>query len=224
MKYNLLKIFLLFMAITPIANAQDWPNLKRFRVDNEKLKQDNTKIAAVFMGDSITDFWINSSSDFFSQNNYIDRGISGQTSPQMLLRFRADVLDLKPKAVLILCGTNDLAGNTGPSTLQMTENNIMDMAQLAKANKIKVLLCSITPSNKFGWKPELKPADDIIALNKWIAAYAKENHFTFVDYYSALVNTEKGMQAAYSKDGVHPTKEGYTVMEGVVQPILKKML
>lgn len=224
MKFNILKFFLLFMALTPIANAQDWPNLNRFRTDNEKLKQDNTKIDAIFMGDSITDFWINSSSNFFSQNHYVDRGISGQTSPQMLLRFRADVLDLKPKAVVILCGTNDIAGNTGPSTLQMTEDNIMSMAQLAKANKIKVVLCSVTPSNKFGWKPNLHPADDIIALNKWIENYAKENRFAFANYYPALVNDAKGMQTAYSKDGVHPTKEGYMVMESVIQPVLKRVL
>lgn len=212
------------MIFSTAASAQDWPNFGRYRADNEKIKQNKTKVAAIFMGDSITDFWINSSSSFFSDNNYVDRGISGQTSPQMLVRFRADVLDLKPKAVVILCGTNDIAGNTGPSTLQMIEDNIMSMAQLAKANKIKVLLCSVTPSNKFGWKPDLKPADDIIALNQWIANYAKENHFTFVNYHSALSNDEKGMKAEYAKDGVHPTKEGYAVMESVVQPLLKKIL
>ena len=212
------------MVFSTMAKAQDWPNLARYRDANEKIKQDKTKTAAIFMGDSITDGWINSSSDFFSQNNYLDRGISGQTSPQMLVRFRADVLDLKPKAVVILCGINDIAGNTGPSTLKMIEDNIMSMAQLAKASNIKVVICSVTPSNKFGWKPELKPADDIITLNKWIAEYAKENRFTFANYYPALVNDAKGMKTEYSKDGVHPTKEGYTVMESVIQPILKKIL
>ncbi|MET4083770.1 lysophospholipase L1-like esterase [Pedobacter sp. UYP30] len=224
MKYATIKIFFLLMVFSTLANAQDWPNLGRYRDANDKLKQDNTKVAAIFMGDSITDFWVNSSSGFFSDNHYVDRGISGQTSPQMLIRFRTDVLELKPQAVVILCGTNDIAGNTGPSTLKMIEDNIMSMAQLAKANKIKVVLCSVTPSNKFGWKPNLMPADDIVALNSWIAEYAEANHFKFANYYPALVNDTKGMKAEYSKDGVHPTKEGYTVMESVIQPILKKIL
>ncbi|MBC7417406.1 MAG: acylhydrolase, partial [Pedobacter sp.] len=141
MKYATVKLFFLLMVFSTMAKAQDWPNLARYRDANEKIKQDKTKTAAIFMGDSITDGWINSSSDFFSQNNYLDRGISGQTSPQMLVRFRADVLDLKPKAVVILCGINDIAGNTGPSTLKMIEDNIMSMAQLAKASNIKVVIC-----------------------------------------------------------------------------------
>jgi len=207
------------------ANAQDWPNLGRYQADNEKLKQDPAaKTTVVYMGDSITDFWIGASPDFFKQNNYVDRGISGQTSPQMLLRFRADVIDLKPKAVVLLCGTNDIAGNTGPETLEMVENNIKSMAELAKANKIKVILCSVLPANKFGWRPNLQPADTIISLNAWISDYAKKSHFTYVDYHQAMADDQKGLGKNYSEDGVHPNKAGYAVMEKLVQEAIKNNL
>jgi lysophospholipase L1-like esterase len=225
MKHLKIALILLLTAGIQFANAQDWPNLGRYQADNEKLKQDQAAhVAVVYMGDSITDFWIGASPDFFQQNNYIDRGISGQTSPQMLLRFRADVIELKPKAVVILCGTNDIAGNTGPETLEMVENNIMSMAELAKANKIKVILSSVLPANKFGWKPNLQPADNIIALNAWISDYAKSKHFAYVDYYPALVDDQKGLGKNYSEDGVHPNKAGYAVMEKLVQDVIKKTL
>jgi lysophospholipase L1-like esterase len=217
--------FLLLLIGPLFAGAQDWPNLNHYRAGNEKLKKDSIgHIKVVYMGDSITDFWIGASPDFFAQNGYVDRGISGQTSPQMLLRFRTDVIELKPKAMVLLCGTNDIAGNTGLSTLEMTEGNIMSMAELAKANKIKVILCSVLPANKFGWKPAMQPADSIINLNNWISNYAQKNHFAYVDYYPAMVDEEKGLKKEFSKDGVHPNKAGYTVMEQIVETVIRKIL
>jgi lysophospholipase L1-like esterase len=203
-------------------HAQDWPNLRRYEKDNEKLKDSTVKV--VYMGDSITASWFSADSSFFKQHNYVDRGIGGQTSPQMLLRFRQDVIELKPKAVVILCGTNDIAGNTGPMTLSMTEDNIKDMAELAKVNKIKVVLCSVLPADHFNWRKEVQPADSIIELNAWIKAYAKNKHFGYVDYYSALVNDRKGMKTDYSKDGVHPNPAGFAIMEPLVQAAIRKAL
>ncbi len=193
--------------------AQDWPNLGRYHAKNDSIKM----AKVVYMGDSITDSWIDASPDFFAENDYTDRGISGQTSPQMLLRFRQDVIGLKPKLVVLLCGINDIAGNTGPSSLEMIEANIQSMTELAKANHIGVILCSVLPAVRIFWKPELRPADSIIALNTWISNYALSKHFHYVDYYTALVNDQKDLRAEYSKDGVHPNLAGYKMMEGMVK-------
>ncbi|GAB3906693.1 SGNH/GDSL hydrolase family protein [Mucilaginibacter boryungensis] len=228
MKYNFfgykLTVFVLMAGLLTglSVKAQDWPNLKRYQTANEQVK--DSTINVVYMGDSITDFWLKSSPDFFSGHHYAGRGISGQVSPQMLIRFRQDVINLKPKAVVLLCGTNDIAGNKGPSTLEMIADNISSMCELAKANHIKVVLCSVLPANKFPWKPDLEPAEPIIKLNAWIKAYAQEHRFAYVDYYQAMVNEEKGMKAGYTEDGVHPNKAGYTVMEGIIQPVLEKLL
>jgi lysophospholipase L1-like esterase len=219
------KYFLLICILVNVcsfAQAQDWANLGRYREANANLK--DKKIRAVFLGNSITDSWIRESPEFFESNNFVDRGISGQTSPQMLLRFRQDVIALHPRAVVIECGTNDIAGNTGPSTLEMIEDNIMSMAELAKAHKIKVILGSVPPSIKFGWRPDLQPADKIIALNAWIKDYAAKNHFQYLDYYSFLVNDEKGMKPEYSEDGVHPNKAGYVIMEKIAEPAIQKII
>jgi len=202
--------------------AQDWPNLERYRGVNKKLK--DSVVDVVYIGDSITDFWVNKDSTFFKNNHYMDRGISGQTSPQMLLRFRQDVIDLHPKSVVILCGTNDIAGNTGPMTLEMSEDNIRSMAELAKINKIKVILCSVLPSTHFGWSPDVQPADSIVKLNAWIKAYAKANHYGYVDYWDAMSDDNKGLKKELSKDGVHPNLDGYKVMEPLVQAAIKKVL
>ncbi len=218
-------LFIIHIGCNLSANGQDWPALNRYRLENSKLNTDtNLNRRVIFLGNSITDFWIKSSSEFFENNHYIDRGISGQTSPQMLLRFRADVIKLHPKVVVIECGTNDIAGNTGPSTLAMIEDNIMSMAELSRVNKIKVILASVLPAIKFGWKPDVKPADSIIALNEWIKDYAKGNHFTYLDYYSSLVDENKGMRKEFSEDGVHPNKQGYLVMEGLALQAIEKVL
>lgn len=213
------------MMICNVAFSQDWPNFNRYKKDNESLGLPaRGEKRVVFMGNSITDAWIRISPDFFKDTTYIDRGIGGQTTPQMLVRFRADVIKLKPKAVVILAGTNDIAGNTGPSTLEMIEDNLASMTELAKANHIKIILCSVLPANKYPWKPEVKPADSIIALNKWIKEFAAANKFTYVDFYSSMVDEYKGLEKELSKDGVHPTIEGYKIMEALVQPAIKKTL
>jgi lysophospholipase L1-like esterase len=208
-----------------LRTKNDWPNFARYREANEKLGLPAaSESRVVFMGNSITDGWIRSSPEFFAGKAYVDRGISGQTTPQMLVRFRADVINLKPKLVLILGGTNDIAGNTGPSTLEMIEDNIASMAELAKANGIKVILCSILPVYDYPWKPGLEPAEKIVTVNKWMKEYAAKNGCEYLDYFSAVVDDRKGMKTEYSKDGVHPNKEGYKVMEVLAEAAIKKAL
>jgi lysophospholipase L1-like esterase len=208
-----------------LRTKNDWPNFNRYRSANEKLGLPGEKEErVVFMGNSITDGWIRISPEFFEGKSYIDRGISGQTTPQMLVRFRADVINLKPKVVLILGGTNDIAGNTGPSTLEMIEDNLISMAQLAKANGIKVILSSVLPVYDYPWKPGLEPAEKIVTLNQRIKEFAEKNGCYYLDYYSSVVDERKGMKAEYSKDGVHPNKEGYKVMEALAEAALNKVL
>lgn len=203
--------------------AQDWPNLN---------KNQNTLLGSsiagqnriVFMGDSITEFWAVTSPEFFAGKPYIDRGISGQTTPQMLIRFRADVIALKPAVVLIMAGVNDIAENTGPSTLEMITDNLFSMAELAKANHIKLILCSVLPAYDFPWKAGLEPAEKIISLNKSIKKYADAHKIMYLDYYSAMVNEQKGLKAIYSEDGVHPNKAGYEVMNPLAEKAISKIL
>jgi len=203
----------------------DWPNLEYYREANAKLKPPAAnENRVVFMGNSITEGWIMTSPEFFEGKTYIDRGISGQTTPQMLIRFRQDVIDLKPKVVVLLCGVNDIAQNTGPSTLEMIEGNIASMAELAKANGIKVILCSVLPAYDFPWRPGLKPAEKIVALNKWIKEYASENGFIYLDYFSSMADERNGLKPEYSEDGVHPNKEGYLIMQGLVEKVIGKAL
>jgi lysophospholipase L1-like esterase len=193
--------------------AQDWPNLNRYQNENTILKPlEAGQKRIVFMGDSITEFWSTVDSEYFSGKPYLNRGISGQTTPQMLLRFRADVIALKPTAVVILAGINDIAGNTGPMTIEMIRDNIFSMIELAKANHIKVILCSVLPAYDFPWKPNQEPIAKIKALNEILHNYAVANNIVYVDYYSAMVDERKGLKADYSNDGVHPNKIGYQVM------------
>lgn len=216
---KILKLFsisaLLLLCLSQVSFAQDWPNLGRYRAANEKVGPPApNENRVVFMGNSITDNWINTDPEFFKKNPYLDRGISGQTTPQMLIRFRQDVIQLDPKVVLILAGTNDIAGNTGPSTLKMIEDNLASMAQLAEVNNIKVVLCSVLPASKYPWRPTVQDvAHKIEALNKWIKKYAQDHNEIYLNYYPHLVNSEGGMLAKYSKDGVHPNLAGYRVME-----------
>ena len=164
------------------------------------------------MGDSITELWSVVHPSFFSEKSYINRGIGGQTSPQMLVRFRADVIALNPSVVVLLAGANDIAQNTGPSTLEMIANNIFSMVELATANNIKVILCSVLPVFDFYWRQGLEPAGKIVTLNKMISEYAYTNAIPYVDYYSAMVDEQKGLKSIFSEDGVHPNKAGYEVM------------
>ncbi len=213
--------FVLFMFTYENLQAQDWPNLKRYQEENAKLGLSSAnEHRVVFMGNSITEGWKEKDSAFFESHSYIDRGISGQTTPQMLLRFRQDVIDLKPAVVLILAGTNDIAGNTGPSTLKMIEDNIASMAELAHANNIAVILCSVLPAYDYPWHPGLEPAEKIVTLNKWIKEYAATHHCLYLDYFTSLTDEKHGMKKEYSSDGVHPNFAGYKIME----PIAVKMI
>ncbi|MDP4185933.1 MAG: SGNH/GDSL hydrolase family protein [Bacteroidota bacterium] len=218
-------ICLCFMFLGQFSQAQDWPNLARFRDANAKLAPvAKNEARVVFMGNSITEGWINTCPDFFSTHSYVNRGISGQTTPQMLIRFRQDVINLNPSVVVILAGTNDIAGNTGPSTLEMIEDNLASMAELANAHGIKVILSSVLPVYDYPWRPGLNPAEKIVTLNKWIQEYAAKNNLTYLDYYSSLVDERKGMKAEYSKDGVHPNEAGYKVMMPLVEEAIKSVL
>lgn len=205
--------------------AQDWANLNKYQNENATLKPlEPGQKRIVFMGDSITEFWSVSSPDFFTGKSYVNRGISGQTTPQMLIRFRPDVIALKPAVVVILAGINDIAGNTGPSTLEMITDNIFSMAELAKANQIKVILCSVLPAYDFPWNTGSFPAEKIVKLNTMIKKYADANGILYLDYYSDMVNDQKGLNAAYSGDGVHPNKTGYEVMNPLVEKAIAKVL
>jgi len=205
--------------------AQDWPNLERFRKENAALglpsKEENR---VIFMGNSITQGWIEARPEFFANRPYINRGISGQTTPQMLVRFRQDVIDLHPKVVVILAGTNDIAGNTGPSTLEMIEDNLASMADLAQANDIHVVLSSVLPAYDYPWKPGIKPADKIVTLNVWIKQYCDKKGFIYLDYFSSMADDRNGMKAALTKDGVHANLEGYKVMEPMVEAAIQKAM
>lgn len=203
---------------------QDWPNLKRYSHENKKLQEEQAEISAVFMGNSITEGWVMANPAFFKENNFIGRGISGQTTPQMVIRFTPDVLDLKPKAVVILAGTNDIAGNTGFSTVKMITDNIKAMAQLASANQIEVVLASVLPVYKYPWRPQIEPVEKISEINAWLKKYAEENHHTYLDFYSAMVDQNNGLKAEFSEDGVHPTIKGYSIMEPLAKEAIRKTL
>jgi lysophospholipase L1-like esterase len=203
----------------------DWPNLQKYREANAKLsppvKNENR---VVFLGNSITEGWAPYFGTMFPGKLYIGRGIGGQTTPQMVLRFRQDVIALKPKVVVILAGTNDIAGNTGPSTLEMIEDNIASMAELAKANGIRVVLSSVLPVWDYPWKPGLQPAPKIIALNKWIKDYAREHGAVYLDYHSAMADSRGGMRSELASDGVHPNEAGYRLMAPLAERAIQKAL
>jgi len=184
----------------------------------------NDESRVVFLGDSITAGWSDAMPAFFEGKPYVERGIGGQTTPQMLARFRSDVVELEPAAVVILAGTNDIAGNSGPATNKMIEDNLASMAEIATANDIRVILASILPASDYPWSPGLEPAGRIAAINSWIRAYAAENDHIYLDYYSALVNDQGGMQAAYTTDGVHVNAAGYAVMAGLAEASIAEAL
>ena len=201
----------------------DFGGLERFRKADAMLaarKPGEQRV--VFMGDSITEEW--KLEDSFPGKPYINRGISGQTSPQMLVRFRQDVIDLKPKVVIILAGTNDIMENTGPMTIEQSGESIASMADLATANNIRVVLCSVLPSSEFAWSPGLEPAPRIVELNKWIKQYAAEKGYVYVDYYSAMKDERGGLPTALSDDGVHPLAAGFAIMAPLAQAGIEKAL
>ncbi len=203
----------------------DWANLKRYEAENkalQPLKEGERRV--VFMGNSITEGWKRTDSAFFGGKPYINRGISGQTTPQMLVRFRPDVIDLKPAAVVILAGINDIAQNTGPMTLEQTFGNIASMAELAKANNIAVVLCSVLPAFDFPWRPGLQPAEKVVKLNAMLKDYAAKNNHIYVDYFSAMADERNGLKADFGYDGVHPTLAGYRVMAPLVERGITKAL
>ncbi|WP_353064916.1 SGNH/GDSL hydrolase family protein [Tunturibacter psychrotolerans] len=205
----------------------DWPQLGRYRADNAALASamEGTQ-RVVFYGDSITDSWGRraGTGEFFPEKSYVNRGISGQTTPQMVVRFRQDVIDLRPAAVVILAGTNDIAGNTGPMTPQMTEDNFRSMIDLAKANGIRVIVASILPVADYPWKPGLAPAPKIRTLNDWLKGYCVVHSVTYLDYYSSMVGQDGGMKAGISFDGVHPNAQGYAIMSPLAQAAIDKTL
>ena len=208
-----------------ILNAQDWAQLEHFRSANKELPDVKTnENRVVFMGNSITIGWSSQQPEFFEGKPYVNRGISGQTTPQMLVRFRQDVIDLKPKVVVILAGTNDIAGNTGPSTLEMISDNLMSMAELAEANGIKVVLCSVLPAFDYPWRKGLKPNEKIPALNNMIKAYSERKGFVYLDYFSAMTDGNNGLREDLGSDGVHPNKKGYELMAPLAEKAIAKAL
>jgi len=215
------------------ARLRDWPALARYRDDNTKVglpaKGDQR---VVFMGDSITDSWdAPNMGGFFPGKPYVNRGISGQTTPQMLIRFRPDVIDLKPKVVVILAGTNDLAGNTGPTTLEVIQANLTSMAELARANGIRVVFASVLPVSDYelrDGKPIVqtvrRPPEQIKALNVWMKDYAAKNHHVYLDYFSAMVDAKGFLKDELSNDGLHPDANGYLVMNPLAEAAIKESL
>lgn len=218
-------VLFVFMAMTDVSNAQDWAALGHFKAANESLAPAaENEDRVVFMGNSITIGWGNTQADFFEGKPYVNRGISGQTTPQMLLRFRQDVIDLNPKVVLILAGTNDIAGNTGPMTLEQIMANLKSMAEIATANKIQVILCSVLPAEDYPWRPGLQPNKKIPALNKLIKAYCDESDAMYLDYFTAMTNSKNGLDKELAHDGVHPTKKGYEMMAPMAEAAIAKAL
>lgn len=203
----------------------DWPNMQRFATENKSLNAPVTgENRVVFMGNSITQGWIEKRPEFFKENPYIDRGISGQTTPQMLLRFRQDVIELQPAVVVILAGTNDIAQNTGPISLEDIMANLKSMAELARIHNIRVVLCSVLPAQDYPWRPGMAPDQKIPRLNSMIERYAREEGFVYLDYFREMSNKDNGMKDGLSSDGVHPTVKGYEVMEPMVKKAIAKAL
>ncbi|MCH4824216.1 SGNH/GDSL hydrolase family protein [Gramella lutea] len=232
MKFSAISLVFIFTFITSNAQnteykqfmEQDWPQLKYYREANQEIVKNKNWPKVVFIGNSITEGWMNTHPEFFIKNKYLNRGIGGQTSPQMLLRFTADVLDLNPEVVVILAGTNDIAGNTGYASVKMICDNIKAMVMLAEQRNISVILSSVLPVFDYPWRPGLEPVSKIQELNSWLESYAKEHELVYLDYFSSMSDDKKGMKRIYSEDGVHPNSEAYSVMETLVQEAIEKAL
>jgi acyl-CoA thioesterase I len=229
-----------FDALTPYQKSllertyNDWAYLAKYRDADQSLPQPAPgESRVVFLGDSITQGWgqpgvptLPDRPEFFPGKPYVNRGISGQTTPQMLVRFRQDVIDLKPKVVILLAGINDIAENTGKTTQEAIADNFTSMSEIARANGIRVVLCSVLPASDFRWHPGLEPAPKVKALNAWLKNYAVKNNLVYVDYYTPMATAEGGMKPELSPDGVHPNKAGYEIMaplaEAGISEALKK--
>lgn len=202
----------------------DWAQLEQYRDENRRLPPPGAaRPRVIFLGDSLTQSW-DLAGLGLDQVELLNRGISGQTSPQMLVRFRQDVVDLRPAVVHILAGTNDLAGNTGPTTLEAIEDNVSSMAEIAAAHHIRVVLGSVLPALDYPWRRGLEPAPRIVALNGWMRAYARRRKLVYADYYSALVDSRGGFKSALADDGVHPNRAGYAAMEPIARESLRQAL
>ena len=203
----------------------DWANLGRYREANAELAaRPGLPPSAVFMGDSITDAWPRRSEQFFTGDHYVGRGISGQTTPQMLVRFQQDVVALRPAVVVINAGTNDIAGNTGPSTIDMITDNLRAMAQLAEAAGIKIVFASITPAYDYPWRPGLNPAPKVAAVNQWMKGYCEGHGCIYADYHSAMSDDKGAMKEGLSTDGIHPNEAGYAIMEPIARAAIEQAL
>ncbi|MDB2427164.1 GDSL-type esterase/lipase family protein [Flavobacteriaceae bacterium] len=230
MKYNKILLILILFSIAMSNNAQDiyiqgggtltdWAHLKKYEQSNSELKKINEPDRIVFIGNSITEGWSNFDKDFFINNPFVNRGIGGQTTPQMLIRFKPDVVNLNPKAVVILAGINDIAGNTGPVTIENIAENIISMAEIAKANEIKVFICSTLPAIDFPWSPGMEPGPKVVKLNTILKNYCDSNNIPYVDYFSAMSDEKGGLKVpeyTTADDLVHPNLAGYKVMEKII--------
>ena len=230
MKYNKILLILFLFSIAMSNNAQDiyiqgggtltdWAHLKKYEQSNSELKKINDPDRVVFMGNSITEGWSNFDKDFFINNPFVNRGIGGQTTPQMLIRFKPDVVNLNPKAVVILAGINDIAENTGPVTIENIAENIISMAEIAKANEIKVFICSTLPAIDFPWSPGMEPGPKVVKLNSILKNYCDSNNIPYVDYFSAMSDEKGGLKVpeyTTADDLVHPNLAGYKVMEKII--------
>jgi acyl-CoA thioesterase I len=221
----------LALATDPFAAGQqaepepDWPNLNAYREANAKLAPPaGGESRVVFFGDSITYGWNRAGRAFFPGKPYVFRGLKGQTTSQMLIRFRQDVVALRPAVVVILAGTNDIAGNTGPSTLAMIEDNLMSMTDLARANGIRVVLASVLPAADYPWRPGLDPATKILVLNAWMREYAVSHGIVYLDYHSAMSDDAGGLAVGLSSDGVHPNDMGYAIMAPLAEQAIAEAL
>lgn len=215
--YNNMKRFLTVFAslmIAVCASAQDWANFQKYAQANSQV---TSKPVAVFMGDSITEGWAKEDPDFFSSNNFIGRGISGQTTSHMVVRFRRDVLDHNPQYVVILAGTNDIARNNGIISLENILGNIQSMCEIAMGNGIEPVLCSVLPAAKYPWRPEISnPAPEVIKLNGMLKEYARNSGIRYVDFHSAMKDQNDGLPSEYAPDGIHPNIHGFRIMEKMI--------
>ena len=232
---NINKITLVFLFMSILINAQeiviqgggslmDWANLKKYQKSNEELMKTTDSNRVVFMGNSITEGWGSFDKDFFLDNPFVNRGISGQTTPQMLIRFKPDVVNLNPKSVVIMAGINDIAGNTGSITIANTAENIISMAEIAVASNISVYICSTLPAIDFPWSPGLEPGPKVVMLNSILKNYCAKKDITYVDYYSVMSDSNGGLKVpefTSADDLVHPNLAGYKVMEKIILSSLK---